>query len=573
MDNAEVAAVLYEIADLLELQGVAFKPQAYRRAARNIEQLGVPLSKVAAEGGLEELPGVGEALAKKIEELLSTGELAYLEKLRSEVPEGLVQMLDVPDVGPKTAMLLHKELGISSIAQLKEAVLAHKLRGLKGFGEKTEERILQGIEVLESRGGRTLLGEALPVAEAYVEYLRRSHPSDRINLAGSLRRGRDTIGDIDILVGDDNPSAVMDAFVSYPDVDEVLMRGPTKASVRLEDGMQVDLRVVEARSYGAALQYFTGSKEHNVALRKIGVDRGLKLNEYGLFGRDSGEMVAGSTEEEVYAALGLSFIPPEMRENSGEIAVAEEGAMPELVSLDQVKGDLHVHTDWSDGSNSVAEVVAAAETRGYEYVAITDHTQALKIANGLTRERLMTQMDAVRKAEEAAGGIRVLAGTEVDIKADGSLDMPSSVLKDLDIVVASVHSRFKMERSEMTKRVVAAVSSGFVDILGHPTGRLMGQRNAYDIDLQAVLDASGEHGVCMEVNCFPDRLDLRDVDCRAAGSKGVQVSLGTDSHRTEHMGFIRLGVITARRGWLGPGDVLNTMDATALDRRLSGRRP
>jgi DNA polymerase (family 10) len=468
---------------------------------------------------------------------------------------------------------LHKELGISSIAQLKEAVLAHKLRGLKGFGEKTEERILQGIKVLESRGGRTLLGEALPVAEAYVEYLRRSHPSDRINLAGSLRRGRDTIGDIDILVGDDNPSAVMDAFVSYPDVDEVLMRGPTKASVRLEDGMQVDLRVVEARSYGAALQYFTGSKEHNVALRKIGVDRGLKLNEYGLFGRDSGEMVAGSTEEEVYAALGLSFIPPEMRENSGEIAVAEEGAMPELVSLDQVKGDLHVHTDWSDGSNSVAEVVAAAETRGYEYVAITDHTQALKIANGLTRERLMTQVDAVRKAEEAAGGIRVLAGTEVDIKADGSLDMPSSVLKDLDIVVASVHSRFKMERSEMTKRVVAAVSSGFVDILGHPTGRLMGQRNAYDIDLQAVLDASGEHGVCMEVNCFPDRLDLRDVDCRAAGSKGVQVSLGTDSHRTEHMGFIRLGVITARRGWLGPGDVLNTMDAAALDRRLSGRRP
>ena len=573
MDNSEIAAVLYEVADLLELQGVSFKPQAYRRAARSIEQLDTPLSQLSAEGRLEEVSGVGEALSKKIEEMLSTGELGYLDKLRAEVPEGLVRILEVPDVGPKTAMLLHKELGISSVEELKEAVLAHRLRGMKGFGEKTEERILQGIRVLESKGGRMLLGEALPLAEAYVEYLRSTQSIDRISVAGSLRRGRDTVGDIDILVGDDRPAAVIDAFAAYPSVEEVLMKGPTKCSVRLDGGLQVDIRAVETRSYGAALQYFTGSKEHNVSLRRIGVEMGLKLNEYGLFERDSDRMVASSTEEEVYSALGLAYIPPEIRENSGEIEAAREGRLPELVSLGQVRGDLHVHTDWSDGSDTIGAVVAEAERRGYEYVAITDHSQSLRIANGLTPERLRRQVDAVRKAEGAARGMRVLAGSEVDIKADGSLDMPATVLKDLDIVVASVHSRFKMERAEMTRRVVAAVSSGQIDVLGHPTGRLIGQRSPYDIDLQAVLDAAAEHGVCMEVNCFPDRLDLRDVDCRAAGAKGVRVSLGSDSHRTGHMGFIRLGVITARRGWLGPGDVLNTMDASRLAGHLSGRRP
>jgi DNA polymerase (family 10) len=573
MDNSEVAAVLYEIADLLELQGIGFKPQAYRRAARNIEQLDRPLSEIAAEGKLDEVPGVGEALSKKIQELLDTGELEYLERLRGEVPEGLARLLDVPDVGPKTAMVLHKELGISSVEQLKEAALAHRLRSLKGFGEKTEERILQGIKVMESKGERMLLGEALPLGEAYVAYLASTQAIDRISVAGSLRRGRDTIGDIDILVGDDRPAAVIDAFAAYQGVEEVLMKGPTKCSVRLDGGMQVDLRAVETRSYGAALQYFTGSKEHNVALRTIAVDMGFKLNEYGLFERDGGRLVAGATEEEVYSALGMAYIPPEIRESSGEIEAAREGKVPDLVDMDQVRGDLHNHTDWSDGSAPIGAVVAEAERRGYEYVAITDHTQSLRIANGLSPERLRSQVDAVRRAEKAAGGIRVLAGTEADIKADGSLDMPRSVLKDLDIVIGSVHSKFKMARDEMTRRVVDAVSSGQVDVLGHPTGRLIGQRSAYEMDLPAVLDAAAEHGVCMEVNCFPDRLDLRDVDCRAAGARKVRVSLGTDSHRPEHMGFIRLGVITARRGWLGPADVLNTLGAKELDRHLSGRRP
>ncbi|MDQ1372602.1 MAG: polymerase [Candidatus Thermoplasmatota archaeon] len=572
MDNSDVAAVLYEIADLLELQGVAFKPQAYRRAARNIEQLDRPLSEVVAEGKLDEVPGVGEALSKKVQELLSTGELPYLDKLRSEVPEGLVRMLEVPDVGPKTAMLLHQELGVSSVEELKAAALAHRLRGVKGLGEKTEERILQGIKVLESKGGRMLLGEALPMAEEYVEYLKSSQRVDRISVAGSLRRGRDTIGDIDILVGDDDPGAVIDAFAAYPAVEAVLVKGPTKCSVRLDGGTQVDLRAVETKSYGAALQYFTGSKEHNVALRRIGVEMGLKLNEYGLFERDSGRMVAGATEEEVYSALGLAYIPPEIRENSGEVEAARQGRVPELVRLDQVKGDLHVHTDWSDGSDPVGKVLSEATRRGYEYVAITDHSQSLKIANGLTPERLRRQVDAVRKAEDLAGGVVALAGSEVDILPDGSLDMPSDVLNDLDIVIGSVHSRFKMDRAEMTKRVVAAISSGRIDVLGHPTGRLIGQRGPYELDLPTVLGAAAEHGVCVEVNCFPDRLDLRDADCRAAGARGVRVSLGTDSHRVEHMGFIRLGVITARRGWLGPGDVLNTLGASELAKHLRGRR-
>ncbi len=383
MDNGDVAAVLYEIADLLELQGVAFKPQAYRRAARNIEELDEDISKVVADGRLADIPGVGDAMTKKIHELVTTGRLPYLETLRSELPPGLMELLRIPDVGPKTAMLLFKELGISSVEQLKDAVLNHRLHGVKGFGEKTEERILQGIRTVEAKGGRVLLGEALPVAEAYVAYLKKAQDIDRIGVAGSLRRGKETIGDIDILVGGDRPSEVMDAFVSYPEVHEVLMRGPTKSSVILERGLQVDLRAVEAKSYGAALQYFTGSKEHNVSLRRIAAEKGFKLNEYGLFERDSGKLVAGGTEEEVYGALGLGYIPPELREDQGEIAAATEGTLPTLVTPEDIRGDFHVHTNWSDGSDTIDDMVSAAVRRGYDYLAITDHSQSLRIANGL----------------------------------------------------------------------------------------------------------------------------------------------------------------------------------------------
>lgn len=573
MDNQGVAAVFYEIADLLDLQGVAFKPAAYRRAARNIESMEEDINKLASEGKVKDIAGVGEAMAKKIDEMLTTGKLRYLEELRSELPEGLLDILRVPDVGPRTAMILYKELGITSLQQLKEAAVAKRLRGLKGFGEKTEQRILQGIDTLEAKGKRTLLGEALPVAEAYVEHLRESQKLDKISIAGSLRRGRETVGDIDILVGDDEPSSIMESFVTYPKVSDILMKGPTKSTVRLKNGLQVDIRAVETKSYGAALCYLTGSKEHNVYMRRVGVEMGLKLNEYGLFERDSGKLVAGATEEEVYEALGFRYIEPELRENSGEFAAAKEGRLPKLVKREEVRGDFHVHTDWSDGSNTIQQVVDSARGRGYEFVAITDHSQSMKIAGGLSPEDLRKQLAEVRKADSAASGrLRVLAGTEVDIKSDGSLDFPKPLLKDLDVVVASVHSRFKMDKDEMTKRVVAAVESGSMDILGHPTGRLIGERTGYQLDMQEVFEAARASGVSMEINSFPNRLDLGDINCRTAKEAGVRVAIGTDAHHVDQMGFIRLGVITARRGWLEAKDVLNTVKAKDLDRHLRGRR-
>ena len=573
MDNQGIAAVFYEVADILDLQRVAFKPNAYRRAARSIESLEVDISQLAAEGKLEEIPGVGKSVAKKIEEILRTGELQFLKKLRAQIPEGLLGLLSVPDVGPKTAMALYKELGIANLDQLKQAALDHRVRTLKGFGEKTEERIVQGLRTLESKGGRILLGDALPVATAYIEYLKLSGSLDLASVAGSLRRGKETVGDIDILVGDDEPSSVMEAFVSYPDVKEILMKGPTKSSIVLKNNLQVDIRAVETASFGAALQYFTGSKEHNVAMRKIGLDMGLKLNEYGVFERDSEKRVAGETEEEVYKALGLPFIPPEIRENDGEIEAARKGTLPRLLEPRHVRGDVHVHTNWTDGANSIKDIVSTAVSMGYEYVAITDHSQSLKITNGLTPDRLRKQVDAVRKVEEEfRGKIKVLAGNEVDIRADGSLDYASSVLKDLDIVIASVHSRFKMEREEMTRRVVKAIESGFVDILGHPTGRIIGQRLPYELDMAGVLEAAKDAGVSMELNSFPERLDLSDAHCRLAKDSKVKVAIGTDAHSKEQMGFIKFGIITARRGWLGDSDVVNTLSAKDLMSMLRRRK-
>ncbi len=572
MDNSEVAAIFHEIANLLEIQGVSFKPQAYRRAAQNIGQMEDSLLDVMKRGKLEELPGIGRAMAKKIQELLETGELEYLRDLREEVPSGLLEMVRVPNVGPRTAMLLHQELGISNLEQLKKAIDGHRLATLKGIGEKTEERIRQGISLVEASVGRVLLGEALPLAEAYMEHLRESNDM-MMSVAGSLRRGKDTVGDIDILVGSDDPGAIMNAFISYPLVDTILASGSTKSSVRLKDGMQVDIRAIEPGNYGAALQYFTGSKEHNVALRRIAVEKGFKLNEYGLFERGNGQQVASATEEDIYKALGLLFIPPELREDSGEIEAASNGALPELVNQSRILGDFHVHTEWSDGANTIDEMVASAIDREYEFIAITDHSQSLRIANGLTLERLTAQIQEVHDADERADGrIRVLAGSEVDIRADGSLDFPDNVLRDLDVVIGSVHSRFKMDKREMTARVVNAIESGRIDILGHPTGRLIGQRAPYEIDLPLVMDAAAANGVCIEINSFPDRLDMKAEDCRAAREHGVIASIGTDSHSVEHMDFIRLGVITARRGWLEAKDVLNTHCASEVLKILRSRR-
>jgi DNA polymerase (family 10) len=573
MENAEVAKIFYEVADLLELQGVAFKPIAYRKAASSIEQLEEPIQKVSESGRLKEIPGVGESIVKKVEEILATGKLDYLNRLRKEVPQGLMELVSVPEVGPKTAMTLYKELGVTDIDHLKEALQNHKLRDLKGFGEKTEQRILQGIRILESRGGRMLLGEAYPVAKAYVDYLNSSGVIKLVSLAGSLRRGKETIGDIDILVGHDDADAATKIFTSYPEVDEVVMSGPTKTSVRLKSGLQVDVRVIAIESWGAALQYFTGSKEHNVAIRSIGVRMGFKLSEYGVFERDSGKLIAGASEEDVYKVFGMAAMPPEIRENGGELEAAKEGTLPDLVQLDDIRGDLHVHTNWSDGSSTIKEVAAAAIKRGYDYVCISDHSQSLKIANGMPPEKVRKQIDAIRKAEDEVGGkIRLFTGSEVDIKADGTLDYPSSVLKDLDVVIGSVHSRFRMSKDEMSERITRAMESGMMDILGHPTGRVIGQREPYELDFGKVLATAKETGVFMELNSFPDRLDLRDVHCRLAKDAGVRIAVNTDSHNVSHLENMMFGVITARRGWLEDKDVLNTMGAKAVAARLHGVR-
>lgn len=573
MDNDDIAAIFYEVADILDLQGVGFKPQAYRRAARSLESLDEEVAKVAERGELKDIPGVGEAIAEKIEEVLRTGRLAYLEKLRAEVPAGLLDILRIPDMGPKRAMMLHDELGVSTIEELKSAALEHKLRSLKGFGEKSEEKILQGIATFEGTARRTLLGDAYPIAQAYVDHLRSKLDIRLVSPAGSLRRGKETVGDIDILAGSSDPAAVMSAFLSYPRISEVLVKGPTKSSVRLKGGMQVDLRVVEPGSYGAALQYFTGSKEHNVALRGIGVKAGLKLNEYGVFDRDSGDMIAGADEEEVYMALGLHWMPPEIRENAGEIEASAEGSLPELVEREEVLGDFHVHTSWSDGANSAEEMVKAALANGHKFVAVTDHSQSLKITHGLTPQRLEEQVREIdRLKEKYKDKITILAGSEVDIKADGSLDFEGTVLQQLDIVIGSVHSRFKMERSEMTRRIVAAIESGWVDIVGHPTGRLIGEREPYEVDIETVFEAAKRLDVCMEINSYPNRLDLRDVNARLAKERGVRVALGTDAHRTDELGYLGLGVVTARRGWLTDDDVANTMSPDGIAAWLRGRR-
>ncbi len=572
MDNADVAAILYEIADLLDLQGVAFKPIAYRKAASSIEQLEEPIHKVVEEGRLLEVKGIGESIAKKVEEIVKTGKLDYLERLRLEVPPELTELVRVPEVGPKTAMLLYKKLGIKNLDQLKKALMEHKLHTLKGFGEKTEERILQGIRTLEATKGRMLLGEAYPAAAAVVDYM-KSEGLKLVSIAGSLRRGKETIGDIDILVGDDDAAEATKIFVSNPDVDEVIMKGPSKSSVRLSSGLQVDMRVVEVKSWGAALQYFTGSKEHNVALRSIGIKMGFKLNEYGVADRKSGRMIAGATEEEVYKLFGMKVMPPEMRENTGELDLAKVGKLPDLVELDDVKGDLHVHTNWSDGSSTLKEIIPACLAKGYEYLGVSDHSQGLRIANGLTPERMRQQIQLLRKTEkELDGKLRLFTGSEVDIKPDGTLDYPKSLIDELDVIIASVHSRFRMSKAEMTERIVTAIHSGSVDILGHPTGRVIGQRDSYEVDLEEVFDEAKKQGVFMEVNSFPERLDLRDIHCRQAKEVGIRVAIDTDSHHVTHLDNMRFGVITARRGWLEKKDVLNSMSAKDVAATLHGSR-
>ena len=558
MKNDLVARILFEIAERLGLEGVAFKPQAYRRAAETIESLAEPIEDLVSEGRHQDLPGVGEAIAKKIAEIIETGRLTYYEELKSRLPIDLYALTRVDGVGPKTAKLLYEALDVRTLDDLERAARDGLIRDVKGLGEKMEAKILRGLTETRSTAGRMLLGQALPLANDLVDQLQAFSSFDRIQFAGSLRRGRETIGDLDLLATATDPEAAGKAFVDLPGVKEVLSHGETKSSIRLDRGVQVDLRIVPEMSFGAALQYFTGSKDHNVALRKRSVARGWKLNEYGLFDA-GGEAFAGESEAGIYEQLGLQFVPPELREDRGEIEVAEAGELPLLVDVADIRGDLHVHTDWSDGRATLEEMVDAARALGYEYVAITDHAKFAEVIGGLTPDGLERQIDVIAALNESLDGFRLLTGIEANVGPDGSLDMPDKLLGRLDVVIASVHSHFRQSREEMTSRIVKACEHEHVDILAHPTTRKLGERPPVEADWDAVFECAAKHAVAMEVNANPIRLDLNADLIRRAISAGAKLAINTDAHVPEHFPFMPLAVLTARRGWATRADVLNTL--------------
>ncbi|MEM2121796.1 MAG: DNA polymerase/3'-5' exonuclease PolX [Candidatus Woesearchaeota archaeon] len=562
MKNLEVAKLLYDIADMLDILGEAFKPQAYRKAAKSIEGLGEDIEVYYKNGKLEEIPGVGKSISEKIIEFLETGKSSYYEELKKKVPGGVSTLIEIPGMGPKRAMYLYKNLGIKSIEELEDAAKKGKLRELNGFGEKSEQDILKGIEILRKGQERFLLGVALPIAEEIVGRLKTLKEVQKISIAGSLRRMKETIGDLDILVVSNSPEKVMDFFTSMKEVQNIIAKGTTKSSVILKNNLQVDLRVIEDKSFGSALQYFTGSKEHNIALREICKKKNLKLSEYGLFDKND-KMIAGKNEEDIYKKLGMQYIEPELRENTGEIEAALKGELPKLVNYNDIRGDLHIHSKWSDGDDEIRDIAIEAKKLGYEYIAISDHSKSQKIAHGLSYEDLEKRNKEIDSLNEKLP-IRILKGMEVDILPDGSLDYDDNILKKLDVVIVSVHSRFKSTKEEMTKRILKALENPYVNILGHPTGRLITSRIEYEVDIEKIIKKAKENNVALEINANPERLDLKDVYVRLAVNSGAKLAIGTDAHSKLHLGFIKLGVATARRGWAEKKNIINTLSLKEL---------
>jgi len=572
MTNKEVAEILRRIADMLEIKGeIVYKALAYRRAADNIEYLGQDIEDVWREGKLLEIPGVGKSLAEKLDELLRTGKMSFYEELKEEIPPGVVSLLQVPEVGPKTAKLVWEKLGITSIQELERAAREGKLRTLPGLGVKSEAKILAGIEAFYRRSERIPLATALPVAKELIKALKEATPHAlKVTAAGSLRRMKATIGDIDLLASSHKPEEVIETFTRLPQVAEVSMKGPTKSTVFLHSGLQVDLRVLPPERYGSLLQYFTGSKEHNVALRGLALDMGLSLSEYG-FKRGEEEILCPE-EEDVYHTLGLEWIPPELRENRGEIEAAKEGRLPRLVELGDIKGDLHVHTNWSDGASPIEEIAEAARRRGYQYLVISDHSHGLGIAKGLTPERLKEQRAIIDELNRRWSDFRLLQGAEVEIRADGSLDYPDEILASLDLVIASIHTGLRQERERITARVINAMRNPYVDIIGHPSGRILGQREESAVDMDEVLRVAKETGTILEVNGTPDRLDLDDVYIRRAVEMGVKLAIDSDAHNLYGLDSLEFGVAMARRGWAEPKDVVNTLPLEELLKALKRNR-
>lgn len=556
--NADIAAVFNEIADLLDIQGEnPFRIRAYRNAARMVQDHGRELREMVEAGeDLTTLPGIGKDLAEKITEIVKTGHCTALNKLRAQFPPEITDLLRLPNLGPKRVKILYQKLHIESLAQLEQAARAGNIRQLDGFGEKIERNILDSIKAKADTGRRFLLGVVGPYAESLVATLRKVPGVGQVAVAGSYRRARETVGDLDILVTAKDPAAVSQAFVGYDEVAQVLAHGETKSSVRLRSGIQVDLRVVEEKSYGAALHYFTGSKAHNIAVRKLGQQLGLKVNEYGVFKGE--QYLAGRTEEEVYAAVKLPFIPPELREDAGELEAAHEGRLPKLVELEDLRGDLHMHTVGSDGQNTVREMALAAKALDYEYLAITDHSPRLKMVGGLDAKKLDRQMKEIEKLNKELRDIVILRGIEVDILEDGKLDLPDDVLGRLDLVIGAVHSHFKLPGAKQTDRILRAMDRPHFTMLSHPTGRLLLEREPYELDLPRIIRHAKARGCFLELNAHPMRLDLDDTFCRMAKAEGVLVCISTDAHSTQDLAYLRFGVGQARRGWLEKVDVLNT---------------
>ncbi|MDD4178735.1 MAG: DNA polymerase/3'-5' exonuclease PolX [Candidatus Margulisbacteria bacterium] len=574
MENNEFAKIFWDIADFLELkQDNIFKIRAYRKAAQVLGSLDQDLEDIYRSGGikgLEEIPGIGQHIAEKIEEQIKTGHVSAYQKLAKEFPKGFLEIINIPGLGPKTALLLHKKFKADTPAKIEKLAKSGQLEKLPGMGAKKIANILRGINLKKASHGRFLLDDATAHAELIVDELKTLPAVKRILPCGSLRRGQETIGDIDILVISNDPGKVMNKFATLPAVQNILAKGETKSSVILRNGMQADLRVVPERSFGTAAHYFTGSKQHNITIRQLAQKKGWKVSEYGIF--KGNKYIGGKSEEEVFAKFGLQYIPPELREMRGEFEAAAKHELPVLVELSDIKGDLHMHTTATDGHNTIEEMALAAKKLGYEYIAITDHTISTRVAGGLNAKETLDNINKIKAAAKKIAGIKLLAGAEVDILPDGQLDLPDEILKLLDIVLVAVHSNFKMPRDKMTARVIKALSNKYACILTHPTGRLINEREPYAIDLEAILQAAKENNIIIEINAHPKRLDLTDVYCLRAKKLGIKLAINTDAHSVDQLGLMKYGVLTARRGWLEKKDVVNTLPLDKLLKLLYAKR-
>ena len=562
MKNFQLAKIFSEMALLLEMEDVQFKPKAYQKASQAIGVLPTDIEKIYQEGRLEQISGIGKGIAKKIEEFIKTGRIKEYEKLKKECPVDLENLTAVEGLGPKMIRALYKKLKIKNLNDLEEKARSGKLRNLEGFGEKTEQNILKGIEFVRKSKGRFLLGFILPVIKEIEKDLGKLKEVEQISLAGSVRRKKETIGDADILISSSQPEKVMDYFVKMPGVIKVWGKGKTKSSVRLREGFDVDLRVVEKKSFGSALQYFTGSKEHNIQLRRIAIEKNYKLNEYGLF--QGKKCLASKTEKEIYKALDVDYIEPELREANGEIEAAKNKSLPKLIGYDEIQGDLHCHTDWSDGEESIFKMAQAAQKRGLKYLAITDHTGILKIAGGLSAKKLLQQKKEIEKINRQMKGIKILSGAEVNIKLDGTLDVDNQTLSKLDFVIAGVHSNFKMSKKEMTERILRAMRNKNVKVIVHPTGRIIQKRESYLLDFEKIVQEAIKTKTALEINSWPQRLDLNDENVKKAISLGAKLSINTDAHSISHFNFLEFGIATARRGWAEKKDVINSLPLEKL---------